>query len=98
MDENDYIRELNINIKCLNRSIKKMRLGDYIESLNKPSKIFYYNFVWGLTRGFGMAVGFTLITGILIYFLGFLVQLNLPIIGGFIADIVEIVKNNLDGR
>jgi hypothetical protein len=42
-----------------------------------------------------MAVGFTLLGAVTLYFLTRLANKNLPIIGGFIAEIVKIVKQQL---
>lgn len=95
MDINDSVKELNNNIKTLSGNIEKLRLGEYIEFLNKPYRVFYSNFMWGLSRGLGMAVGFTILGAIVLYTLKILVSLNLPLIGNFIADIVKIVQENL---
>ena len=40
-------------------------------------------------------MGFTLLAAVIIYILQGVVKLNLPIIGKFISDIVNIVNNNL---
>jgi hypothetical protein len=53
------------------------------------------NFVGGLFRGLGMAVGFTILGAIVLMLLRRLMYLNLPIIGDFIADIVRIVQEHL---
>ena len=37
---------------------------------------------------------YTIITAIIIYLLRKLIMLNIPVIGDYIADIVEIVENN----
>lgn len=95
MNFNDSVKELNQNIKALSKNIKKLKLGEYIEMLNKPRKIAYSNFVWGLWRGLGMAIGFTILGAVILYFLKHLVALNLPWIGGFIAAIVKLVQSNL---
>lgn len=53
------------------------------------------NFVGGLARGFGMAIGFTILGAIAIYILQIVVKWKLPIIGEFIREIVNIVQDNL---
>jgi len=42
-----------------------------------------------------MAVGFTVLGGLLILILRKLQLLNIPVIGGLIAEIVKIVQTNL---
>ena len=56
------------------------------------------NFLIGLARGFGIAVGFTLLSAIGIYILNQHNVLNLPIIGDFIAQILEYVEIARDLR
>jgi hypothetical protein len=68
----------------------------YIEH---PRKMLLANFIAGLARGFGMAVGFTLLGAFGIYMLQTVVKWNLPLIGEFISEIVRIVQDNIkDGR
>jgi hypothetical protein len=55
----------------------------------------FSNFIAGLARGFGMAIGFTLLGAMVLYLLRQAVFLNIPIIGNFIAEIVKIVQDNL---
>jgi len=50
------------------------------------------NFMAGLARGLGMAVGFTLLGAMVIYLLQLLARHNVPFIGEFISDIVRIVR------
>ena len=86
---------LRRKIEELGLAMEKMKLAEYVELLNRPSRLFYINFFAGLARGLGMAVGFTILGAFLIYLLQKLQVLNLPIIGEFIADIVRIVQLNL---
>lgn len=76
-------------------ALEKMKLAEYVELLNRPSRLFYINFFAGVARGFGMAVGFAILGAFLIYMLQKLQVLNLPVIGGLIAEIVKIVQTNL---
>lgn len=71
------------------------RLGEYVEMISNPKKIITRNFIAGLARGFGMAIGFTVLGAIGLYFLQKLVVLNLPFFGNFIAEIVKIVQDRL---
>ncbi|KNZ70155.1 hypothetical protein Tfer_1024 [Thermincola ferriacetica] len=86
---------LNKKIEELGLAMEKMKLAEYVELLNKPTRLFFINFFAGIARGLGMAIGFTLLGAILIYTLQRLQVLNLPVIGDFIADIVRIVQAQL---
>ena len=89
------LKELNQNILKLSLDIEKLKLGEYIEMLNSPYKIFYSNFMWGLARGLGMAIGFTILGAFILYALKNIVWDKIPIIGSYIAEIVKIVQNNI---
>lgn len=76
--------------------MEKLGIAEYVEMLNHPRRLFFINFWAGLIRGFGMAIGFTILAALVIYVLQKLVVLNTPLIGDFIADIVNIVQNQLE--
>lgn len=73
-------------------NMEKMKLAEYVELLNDTRRLLWVNFISGVARGVGVAVGFTILGAILIYFLKQLVLLNLPYIGSFIAQVVQMVQ------
>jgi len=85
-------------IEALSLAMEKMNLAEYIHLLNRPGRLLYINFIAGVARGFGIAVGFALLGAVLVYLLQKLVVLNLPLIGDFIADIVEMVQAQIQNR
>ncbi|WP_213975547.1 DUF5665 domain-containing protein [Tepidanaerobacter acetatoxydans] len=98
-DKNEKIFEdLSQKIDELSIRIEKLNLAEYLEILRDPKKVLYVNFLGGIARGFGMAIGFTLLGAFVIYILQRMVILKLPIIGTFIADIVEIVQKQISIR
>lgn len=74
--------------------MEKMKLAEYIELLNNPRKLIFINFIAGISRGFGMAVGFTLLGAIAFLILQRLVGLNLPLVGDFIAELLKYVQES----
>ena len=46
-----------------------------------------------MAKGIGIGIGFTILTAILLIMLQKIVTLNIPVIGDYIADIVEIVES-----
>lgn len=79
----------------LARTLEKMKFGDYVEYLNNTKRMLVTNFISGLARGFGMAIGFSVLGAIALYFLTKLANQNIPIIGNFITEIVRMVQDNL---
>lgn len=73
-------------------SFERLHITDYIEYLNNPKRIIWLNFISGVSRGFGMAFGFSILGAILLYILKSIVQFNLPIIGKYIAEILRLVQ------
>ena len=89
------LKKLIEKIDELSVNMEKMKLAEYIEMMNKPRRLLYLNFIMGLARGFGMAIGFTILAAVVLYILQKIVVLNMPLIGNFIAEIVNIVQNQL---
>jgi hypothetical protein len=94
-DEGRLWESLREKITELAIRMEKMKLAEYVDLLEHPWRLLYINFIAGLARGFGIAVGFALLGAIIILILQRLVSLNLPVIGGFIAEIVSIVQSQL---
>ena len=80
------------NIDKLNKSLQRNNFLDLVELLGDRKKLFIRNFSSGIFKGIGIGIGVTLITAILL--IQKIVALNIPVIGEFIADIVDIVQNN----
>ena len=53
------------------------------------------NFFAGIARGFGAVIGATVLVALFLYFLSFLISLNIPHIGKYIAELVKIVEKYL---
>ncbi|HHW47046.1 MAG TPA: hypothetical protein GXX14_00300 [Clostridiaceae bacterium] len=90
-----YLNIINRKLDKIALNMEKFKLVDYVYYLENPRKMLLSNFIGGLARGFGMAVGFTILGAVAIYILRKVVLWNLPVIGKFITDIVNIVQENL---
>ncbi|ABO50202.1 conserved hypothetical protein [Desulforamulus reducens MI-1] len=89
---NQGLFSLQKRIDLLAKNMEKMKLAEYIELLGDTKRLLWVNFISGIARGLGIAVGFTILGAILLFFLQKLVVLNLPVIGGFIAQVVQMVQ------
>ncbi len=85
------LRRLEKKIDNFMINLEKMDLAEYMELRRSPLKMLYVNFISGIARGLGMAVGFTLLGALVIYILRQLVIFNLPLVSSFIAKIVNMV-------
>ena len=75
--------------------LERANLAEFMQLLQKPVRLIFLNFLGGLARGFGIAIGLTVVAGLFLILLTKLAELNLPVIGRFIADLVRIVNINL---
>ncbi|WP_068502211.1 DUF5665 domain-containing protein [Paenibacillus kribbensis] len=83
-------------IHAVSKQMERTRIADYALLLNKPWRLLWLNLISGISRGVGIALGFTFFAATIIYVLQVLGALNLPIIGDYIADIVRIVQRQLE--
>ena len=81
-------------IDRLNKNLFESNLLDIAQLLGDRKRLLWTNLVAGISRGIGIGIGVTLITALLILLLRKIVSLNIPIIGEYIADIVEIVQRS----
>jgi len=96
--ENAVLLALEGRIRELAVNMEKMKLAEYVNLLENPYKLIYINFISGIARGVGIAIGFAILGAILVLILQRLAVLNLPVIGDFIADLVKIVQSQLGKR
>ena len=81
-------------IDNLNKRLLESGLLDIAQLLGNRKRLLITNLIAGITRGVGIGIGVTIITALLIMILRKIVTLNIPIIGDYIADIVEIVQKS----
>ena len=96
-EEKVLTARLLAKIEVLSRDMERFNLAEYMKLLNDPRRFLLVNFLAGVARGFGIALGFTILGALFIWFLQRLLVLNLPIIGDFIADLIRIVQEQLQG-
>ena len=85
-------KSLNRNLKKLNYMLENNNIFEILEILGNKRKIFIRNLIAGISKGIGIGIGFTVLSAILIIILQKIVTLNIPIIGDYISDIVDIVE------
>lgn len=88
------LEKLMKNIDNLNYVLTKNNLIDLAEILGNRKELLIRNLLSGIAKGIGIGIGFTILTAVLIILLQKIVKLNIPIIGEYITDIVEIVERN----
>ncbi len=89
------LQNLNRKMEEMVSTMHKIGVAEYVEMLRHPWRLFWINFWSGVARGLGMAIGFTILAALVLYLLQHIILLNLPVIGDFIADVVQIVQRQL---
>lgn len=75
--------------------LEKLQLEEYLLYITDTRRYFVRNFLAGLARGLGGAVGFTILGAVVVVILSRITVENIPVIGGFLAEIVAVVQQNL---
>ena len=82
------------NIDELNNIFTKNNILDLLELLGNKKQLLIRNFLSGIAKGIGIGIGFSLLTAVLVIILQKIVTLNIPVIGEYIKDIMDIVEGS----
>lgn len=74
------------------RRMEQLRLSEFVAYQQDWKKRLLMQFVSGIARGLGTAVGFTILGALVVWLLQGLVQRNLPIIGDFLSQLLNLVE------
>ncbi|MCT4594914.1 MAG: DUF5665 domain-containing protein [Anaeromicrobium sp.] len=89
--KDELLAEINEKVSKLSNDMEKAKIGKYVEMMENPRRILYINFMIGLARGLGTAIGLTVLAALTLYILYQFV--DLPLIGSYIAKLIEIIEN-----
>ena len=87
-------RELLAKVSWLAAYLDRMNFAKYVDLMQSPRRIIFLNFLGGVGRGLGIAVGFTVLGFLLVYILNLLNVVNLPIIGDFISELLLYIESH----
>ena len=86
-------KKLEKQIEELNKKVENSKINEYVLLMNDTKKLLWKNFISGVSKGIGSAVGFTILGAIILIILRKVVLLNIPVIGRYLKDILDIVKD-----
>lgn len=90
--EPDY-KIIKKQLNTIDRKVNALHHSDYTNVKENLKSLIWYNFLIGLSRGFGMAVGFTILGAAAIYIIQKLVLLNLPGISQWLAEVIKLAQS-----
>lgn len=89
-----FFKKINQKIDKISKTLEKSNIIELSYVIGNKREILKRNLIAGIARGVGIGIGITIITAIIVYLLRRLITLNIPVIGDYIADIVEIVERS----
>lgn len=84
------IENVNSRLAFIERLLQDYNLRDVLMSINKPRRLIWLNFIAGVSRGLGLTIGTAIVLAILFFIMQHIV--SLPIIGEYIADLINFVE------
>ena len=79
-------------IQRLMDTLERMRLDEYLEYVSNRRRLLWQNLLYGMARGLGFTVGFSVLGALLAVLLRALVVENIPLIGGFLAEVIHAIE------
>lgn len=79
-------------LERLTRHLEALRIADYIELLEKPWKLITTNFIAGVARGLGFAVGTTIVFALVVEGLRRIILINIPLINDYLIEIFKLIE------
>lgn len=102
VDKTDNEREKKEVKERLSDVIEKSRVLANLELLLDKRRLMWNNFLAGLAKGVGFGLGLSVLAAVLIYLLVMvlksIVALNIPLIGNYIADLVQLVQDQMQNQ
>ncbi len=90
--EDGLLRE---QVERMLTSLERMRFEEYLKYVDNRKRQLANSFLLGLARGAGTAVGFSILGALVVMLLQNLAKKNLPLIGGFLAELARLVLERL---
>lgn len=71
--------------------LEAMRIAEYLELLEKPRRLVLTNFIAGIARGLGFAIGTTIVFAVVVEILRRIILINIPLISDYLLDIIRMI-------
>jgi len=80
------------NIERLIATLERMRLDEYVAHVSRRRRLVWDNLLYGVCRGLGFTLGFSVLGALLAVLLRSVVVDNIPLIGGFLAEVIHAIE------
>ena len=82
-------------IERLIGTLERMDLERYLEHVSNRRRMVLTKLFYGMLRGLGFSFGFTVLGAATIVLLRHLLTENIPLIGGFIAEVIHAIEERM---
>lgn len=79
-------------VQRLTDTLERMHLDEYLEYVTNRKRMIARNLLYGMVRGLGFTLGFTVLGALVIVILKNLVSENIPLIGDFLAEVIHAIE------
>ena len=79
-------------IERLTDTLERMHLDEYLEFVSNRKRMLWRNLLYGMVRGLGFTLGFTVLGALAIVLLKNLVLQNIPVISDFLAEVIHAIE------
>ena len=79
-------------ISKLTDTLERMHLDDYLEYVSNRRRMIWNNLLYGVLRGLGFTLGFTVLGALVVVPLRHLLVINIPGIGDFLAEVIHAIE------
>ncbi len=78
------------SITTLTELVKQLRSERYLQMVDNRKRFLFYNFIAGMARGVGWALGATVVLGLVVWIISYLI--NVPLLGDWIGNIIDYIQ------
>ena len=76
-------------------TLEKMNLKAYLDLVGRRRRMIINSLLYGILRGLGFSIGFTILGAGLVVLLKYLLENNLPQFSGFIAEVIHAIEERM---
>ena len=81
--------------KWLAAELERMRFEEYLQYASNKWRVIFSHILYGMLRGMGFALGFSILSALVVVVLRHIVVENIPLIGGFLAEVINAIQQRL---
>lgn len=82
---------LPTHLERLARRIEATRIAEYVELLQKPRRLIITNFIAGVFRGLGFAIGTTIVFAIVVEVIRRAILMEIPFLNEYLLDLIRLI-------